>query len=168
MNLGLGPEGSSSGRLTVRAGGEDLLRRLAGAITRKGADVAAAGGGWLRAEVLSGLWMMSAWGSGGLAAKLAMIGPALRAALADAPVSVVLCSATGLAPGDIEEDLVVRDGCAAMRQRVPPLRAREVLVFSPEDPRGVGDVLELFSARRDWLERALAARGLPAVSEIVA
>lgn len=166
FNLDLSSGGPGRGRLTVTAAGEDLLRRLFFALSRKARGVTSAGGGWARIDAFNGLWLMSAWGTLGLAEKLQSIRPSVMRAAGE--VGVILCSALGLYPGDVEEDVVL-DGCsAALRHAVQPMRAREVLIFGPPGGEGaVADLVELFSARPNWLESSLAARDLPTLAEIV-
>jgi hypothetical protein len=139
--------------------------RIEAKIAQKAAQAAAAGGGWLRADVLDGMWQFTPWARAGLRAQIDEIARLIQPVLG--PVQgiegVVLSSGALLAQGEFYgESAPAEDGCYGLRRLLPAARVRETMIV-PVTPRGRGQARiwrELYNAEEEWLDWALHLAGL--------
>jgi hypothetical protein len=145
--------------------------RIEAKLAQKAAQAAAAGGGWLRADVLDGMWQFTPWARAGLRAQIDEIARLIQPVLG--PVQgiegVMLSSGALLAQGEFRgESARTEDGCYGLRRLLPAARVRETMIV-PVTPRGRGQARiwrELYNAEEQWLDWALHLAGLPQRDQI--
>jgi hypothetical protein len=140
--------------------------RIEAKLAQKARQASSAGGGWLRADVLDGMWQFTPWARAGLRAQIDEIARLIQPVLG--PVQgiegVVLSSGALLAQGEFRgESAPAEDGCYGLRRPLPAARVRETMIV-PVTPRGRGQARiwrELYNAEEEWLDWALHLAGLP-------
>jgi hypothetical protein len=168
--LRLSERGAGAPGLTSPPVRENLFDRMVRVITEKAERMQASGGQWLHATVLTGLWAFTDWGRGPLPSKAPVMSSALTAALGDrCPAGIVLTSASGLAPEDMEEETAKSSAGISLRVGIQALRAREslILTFRREASQAANDWLSLARAEANWLSWALAEKNLPTIGEML-
>lgn len=83
------------------------------------------------------------------------------------PAGLVISSAAGRFPGDVEEERVATPSGVALRVAIAPSRARETIILPlvSHVADGVTVWTQLAEGERDWFVWALDLLDLPALSE---
>ncbi len=133
------PPGSTSYQL--RGGIEEGQGwpRIEAKLAQKAAQAAAAGGGWLRTDVLDGTWQFTPWARAGLGTQINEIASLVRPVLTQVPgiEGVVLSSGALLAQGEFYgESAPAEEGCYGLRRLLPAARVRETMIVPVTSPPG--------------------------------
>jgi hypothetical protein len=145
--------------------------RIEAKLVQKAGQAAAAGGGWLRADVLDGMWQFTPWARAGLRAQIDEVARLIQPVLGQVQgiEGVVLSSGALLAQGEFHgESARTVHGCYGLRRLLPAVRVRETMII-PVAPRGRDQARiwrELYNAEEDWLDWALHLAGLPQCDQI--
>ena len=145
--------------------------RIEAKLIQKARQASSAGGGWLRADVLDGMWQFTPWARAGLRAQIDEIARLIQPVLG--PVQgidgVVLSSSALFAQGEFYgESARTDDGCYGLRRVLPAVRVRETMIV-PVTARGRDQARvwrELYNDEGDWLDWALQVAGLPRREQI--
>lgn len=165
------PPGESTYQLTGAAEQGKGWPRIESRLMQKARQAARSGSGWLRADVLDGMWQFIPWSRAGLRAKIDEIVPLIRQALDQIPGSdgAVLTSGGVFAQGDFYgESARSAQDCYALRRVLHARRVRETMIV-PVTARGrsqAGIWRELYNAEESWLDWALSRTGLRSCADI--
>jgi hypothetical protein len=147
--------------------------RTAAVLRQKAEQAARQGSGWLRLDMMDGLWQLTPWAHLPLAMKVEVMAAEVRRELQ--PYShlagVVLTSGACLTMGGHEEE-TYRDheGNAGLRLLIAPVRVRETVIV-PLDARAQrqSDLwVRLYNREPGWIDWALSTAGLPPACEVLA
>jgi len=145
--------------------------RIESRIIRKARQAAAAGGGWLRADIRDGMWQFTPWARAGLRAKIEELARLTVRALRQVPGidGAVLSNGAGFAQGEFcGESARTADGCYGIRRLLPAARVRETMII-PVTSLGHDQAsiwLDMYGAEEHWLDWALSRAGLPTRNQI--
>lgn len=145
--------------------------RIEAKLIQKARQASSAGGGWLRADVLDGMWQFTPWARAGLRPQIYEMARLIRPVLGQVQgiEGVVLSSGALLAQGAFYgESAPADDRCYGLRRVLPAARVRETMIV-PVTPRGRDQARiwrDLYNAEEDWLDWALHQAGLPERDQI--
>ncbi|WDL98493.1 hypothetical protein [Alicyclobacillus sp. ALC3] len=144
--------------------------RLAAKIRDKARQSASGQNVWLRIEVLSGLWQLTAWAQQGMKEKLKAIVPVCHSEIRryDHVSGVILSSGLGWQIGAPDEVVCVDGNFSMRRNFATGGRQRETIIVR-RDKRGKGDVGEVMRWYQDevtWLDWALRELGYGSLEQM--
>lgn len=158
---------------SVRGGSQptDLGAHLIRKVAAKAEQADGTGTVWLRADVHSGLWLLTPWSAESLETKTLQLGSLVHSALdhAEGIAGFVLSSGAGLALAHGEQEATaVSGGWTGVRRRLPTGRGRETIIvpLTTEAEPTAAAWQRMYSEEAEWLPRALARAGLPSLEEI--
>jgi len=141
-------------------------RRLESRVRQKAQQAVQSGAGWLRVDVLDGLWQFTEFAGATLKQKGELLAAEMHPVLADVPglIGAVFSSGPATAQGAFYgESARLSRGGFALRRPIEPGRVRETLIM-PITSTGERDAqtwLELYDEEDTWLDWALQQVGLP-------
>jgi hypothetical protein len=165
------PPGTGSYQLTGAAEQGQGWPRIESRLIHKARQAARSGSGWLRVDVLDGMWQFTPWARSGLRAKIDEIAPLIKQALEQVPGSdgAVLTSGAVFAQGDFYgESAPAALDCYALRRVLPARRVRETMIV-PVTARGCSQAevwRELYNTEDSWLDWALCRAGLRSCADV--
>jgi len=134
----------------------------------KADQAARAGAGWLRVDVLDGLWQFTDFATWQLPKKAAFLRQYVHNLLGSSMLDgVVISSGAGMGSADTQSARGP-DGTCGLRRSVQPARARETMILplSALGQAQVGTWHQLYDCEPLWLPNAISHAGLPDVAEI--
>ena len=145
--------------------------RIESKLRQKAEQAQAAGGGWLRADLLDGTWAFTPWARAGLQAKITEISKLVRPVLNHYPAisGLVLSNGASVAQGQfVGESAPSSNESYGLRRVLPAVRVRETMII-PSNAEGLKQArqwVKIYNAEDTWLDWALERHGLPAWGEI--
>jgi hypothetical protein len=146
-------------------------RRLESRVRQKAQQAVRSGAGWLRVDVLDGLWQFTEFAGATLKQKGEMLAAEMRPVLVDIPdlLGVVFSSGPSIAQGAFYgESARLSGGGFALRRPIEPGRVRETLIL-PTTSTSESDSqawLEIYNEEETWLDWALEQVGLPPLARM--
>jgi hypothetical protein len=165
------PPGAGSYQLTGAAEQGQGWPRIESRLIQKARQAARSGSGWLRVDVLDGMWQFTPWARAGLRAKIDEIASLIKQALDQVPGTdgAVLTSGAVFAQGDFYgESARAAQDCYALRRVLPARRVRETMIV-PVTARGRSQAevwRDLYNAEDSWLDWALGRAGLRSCADV--
>jgi hypothetical protein len=145
--------------------------RVESKLRQKAEQAQAAGGGWLRADLLDGTWAFTPWAKAGLQAKITEMAKLVRPLLNHYPAisGLVLSNGASVAHGQfVGESAPSSNESYGLRRVLPAVRVRETMII-PSNADGLKQARQwvgIYNAEDTWLDWALKRHGLPPWSEI--
>ena len=153
----------------VSGKGHDRLDEI---LRTKAEQAVAAGAGWIRADVLDGLWQFTPWATWDLPAKGEALAGEIRSALSDVDgiAGAVLSCGPAMAQGlFVAESARLAGGGFAIRRTFEPIRVRETVVVPmlPGHENEAAEWVALYDAEPGWLDWALLQVGLRPAAHVL-
>lgn len=163
--------GTSSHRLDFGIEETRSWPRIESKLRQKAEQAQAAGGGWLRADLLDGTWAFTPWARAGLRTKITEMSKLVRPILNHCPAisGLVLSNGASLAQGQfVGESAPAPSQNYGLRRVLPAVRVRETMII-PANAEGLRQARQwvgIYNAEDTWLDWALKLHGLPPWSTI--